>query len=180
MNDSLAADSIRAGGDFSSGNPSGILDTKADSSTLAQGGDTAGAHVLEPTTSAAAVDDARASERAFSNDNEDTYAGKGSTGASSADFKTTDTSSTATDSGAQKVPRYTEGSTGEHRKGEYDTTDGPTTVGDLGEIGSKTDPGRVALQDIQKQSARVGGAIGTGKEGDNENPYDALDPERST
>jgi len=169
ISDSLAAESLRSGGDFSANNPTGISGTNANSSTLAQGADTIGVRVLAPTT-AAAADDAREAEQTFAEDT-------GNVG--SKGFKTTGSSVGVTaGKGAQEAKRKTDGST-DSRKGEFDTEDGPQEVKDLGEIGSEQDPGRLAEAEMVKKSATIGGVRSAGENtGDNENPYEALDAER--
>ncbi|KAF3940346.1 hypothetical protein ABW19_dt0201879 [Dactylella cylindrospora] len=168
LKDSLAAESIRSGGSFSKGNPTGIYDTTAASTTLNRGDDTEGFRKVH--------------------DSEDVSSGFGKQDEGQVRYETLGTGRIRNrEMQAGSDDSYEYGQSGEKdgrsmRSENRDSEFGGTNyVRGQPEIGSDEDPGRFAEKKFVSRNARLGGTGGmpgwTG-DGSRENPYDILEGER--
>ncbi|KAK6502779.1 hypothetical protein TWF481_007826 [Arthrobotrys musiformis] len=160
LSDSLAAESIRSHGSFSSGNPTGILSVMSSNTTITHGDDTIGVRrVHESEDGGGHVGVAR-----IVDDNEEKY----ETGGTGKGFVN---------------PHYGQNWDGEEvdwdevagrKKPQKD--EGVSVVDKQPEIGSDEDPGRYAEKRFVERNIVRDSAASTGGrgEGDRENPYEVL------
>ena len=209
--DSLAADSIRSGGDFNQNQDTGISPVPGSKSTLATT-DTSAATVLQPASDGTSRDkqdalglgsdekgvsgvkypDGAGGQGDFSGThNSDGYVGgpSGGDGGSSrttqegynpgADDTTGAFSGTATGSSGGPDENIKSGQSAADVASSGNTgVTGTQTKTFTGNVGGQYDPGRVAEQDLAKNTADTHGVLGD-REGDTDNPYDALKIERA-
>jgi hypothetical protein len=175
--DSLAAESTRAGGEFSENRGSEPMGVKGANSTFANT-NTSGAVTLEP-----AVDsEARKEATESSNDSYPSAAG-GQSKATAVTDTTMSSDTGCSTSHAEVAPTYvnsqgkdTAGPKGKNlTEGGFDSDDSKN-ASFTSDIGDKNDPGRVAENKFAKQNADADASGGTGPKqgGSGEGLFDAL------